>query len=515
MSRSTGSLPPLMMPESRNDAMLLIADVAALTGVPAPQLRSWESAGILHPRRSPNATRLYGNEDVARVRLIKRSVQNPGRRGSLRRLARAFEAGTLVPALEDYEGLTVPGLGAAPLTDAQYWHGVVDALLDLMIVCDMGGRVISMNAALRALLPGSSGAGVHSQTNRDEPGSALPEQLATLPLHWAALTGTRHRGVPMVLTGADGTPRRTIWDISPLRDDEGKLRGAVGIGRDAPHVDATLPEDWLASALHDLRTPVTTILGRLQLARRAAASPADDARHTVANLDMHMSVAQVSTLDLIRTMETLLDASAIANGALLQHLEAENVDIGQTARRAVDHARKRTSRHSFTLLVPSSPLIVAGDPLRLEQVLDNLLSNAVKYAPDGGPVTVTVEATSSLPSVAMSSLSDADPDTGDKPRWALLRVSDTGLGIPVAAVPHVFDRYWRAPGVVNHIRGSGLGLFTCRAIVAAHGGHVWVERTVVAENHESPGDSWHGTVMAVLLPLAVSPDPVAHEPLAT
>jgi len=61
-------------PEGRDDIHFLIADVAALTGVPPPQLRSWEQAGLIHPRRSPNAVRLYGIEDVARVRLIKRTL---------------------------------------------------------------------------------------------------------------------------------------------------------------------------------------------------------------------------------------------------------------------------------------------------------------------------------------------------------------------------------------------------------------------------------------------------------
>src|SRR5436309_152007 len=63
-------------PLPEQDAALLIADVAALTGVPPPQLRSWEQAGLLHPRRAPNAIRVYGIEDVARARLIKRSLVN-------------------------------------------------------------------------------------------------------------------------------------------------------------------------------------------------------------------------------------------------------------------------------------------------------------------------------------------------------------------------------------------------------------------------------------------------------
>jgi MerR family transcriptional regulator, light-induced transcriptional regulator len=106
-------------PASRDENHLLIADVAALTGVPPPQLRSWEQAGLIHPRRSPNAIRLYSIEDVARVRLVKRSLINPGRRGSLRRLVKALAAGTLAPGPEDYEGLISTTTTSAPMAASQ------------------------------------------------------------------------------------------------------------------------------------------------------------------------------------------------------------------------------------------------------------------------------------------------------------------------------------------------------------------------------------------------------------
>jgi signal transduction histidine kinase len=88
------------------------------------------------------------------------------------------------------------------------------------------------------------------------------------------------------------------------------------------------------------------------------------------------------------------------------------------------------------------------------------------------------------------------------------RVADEGIGIPTGDLPRLFERYWRGQGVVGAMRGSGLGLYTSRAIVAAHGGQIWVERTEIAEE-EVPDDQrsvWHGTVMAVALPLATRED---------
>ena len=192
-------------PLPEQDAALLIADVAALTGVPPPQLRSWEQAGLLHPRRAPNAIRVYGIEDVARARLIKRSLVNPGRRGSLRRLAAQIAGGALRPDREDYAGLRTPAAGPVALTEARYWRAVVDAMAELVVVCDTGGRMTYANPALRRLLSpaaaepprGDELTAEREQPARSPAGAALPAALETLPLRWAARTGTQHRDVPL------------------------------------------------------------------------------------------------------------------------------------------------------------------------------------------------------------------------------------------------------------------------------------------------------------------------------
>jgi signal transduction histidine kinase len=88
----------------------------------------------------------------------------------------------------------------------------------------------------------------------------------------------------------------------------------------------------------------------------------------------------------------------------------------------------------------------------------------------------------------------------------MIRVSDTGIGIPADAVPHVFDRFWRAQEIARHIRGTGLGLYTSRAIVEAHGGHIWVEHSVPMMENGMTGAAEHGTVMALVLPLAALPE---------
>lgn len=482
------------------DPILLIADVAALTGVAQPQLRSWEAAGLLQPRRLPNGTRLYGPEDVARVRLIARSLVNPGRRGSLRRLELALSRGDLQPTPEDYAWLAP---AAAALSGARYWRSVVESMPELVVVCDLDERVTVMNPALQALL------------ERQEPApsiEALPAALQTLPLRWSALTGTQHTDLALTLTGPDGMRKPTLWSVAPLRAEAGAVYGAIGVGRAAPP-DPAGQADWMAIAAHDLRSPVTVILGRLELARHAAAR-ADAAteadRHGVAALlDRHLAAAMRATIDLIRAMDTLLDASAAAAGALIAQLEPDGVELDPLARAAIEHAREHTTRHAIELEVSGEPLLVAGDKVRLRQVFDNLLANAIKYAPGGGPIIISLEAVAAPPAarphLGPSSGSGPATQSGDSPRWALVRVRDTGLGIPAEAVPFVFDRFWRAEGPARQVAGSGLGLYTCRAIAAAHGGHIWVEESVTASGDDGEAQGRHGTVIALLLPLAGPP----------
>jgi signal transduction histidine kinase len=485
-----------------HEASFLIADVAALTGVPAPQLRSWEESGILHPRRSPNATRLYSIENVAQVRLIKRSLLNPGRRGSLLRVGKELASGALVPSAADYAGLVSPEDGAQSMSDALYWQSVVDAMAELVVVCDSNGRATSINSALRAMLPVGEDS-LLSDAGRSKEGCPLPAALQALPLRWSALTGSYHRDVELVLQGSTGSDIRTIWTVTPLRSQDEVLRGAVAVGRAIRAEPLTPADDLLALAVHSLRNPLTIILGRLQLARRAVDASLNSAKGIAAEqLDQHLALAELSTMDLVRAMNTLFDASAAAHRALIQQMEPGPVELESLARQAVEHAQLHSRRHMLSIEVNGTPLHVVGDRARLRQVFDYLLDNAIKYSPDGGPITIRMEALTALPSIVADTMSDAGGSAAPERQWVAIRISDTGLGISADALPHVFGRFWRAAGVKTHIRGTGLGLYACRAIVAAHGGHIWVEDSATLGDGETSADGRHGTVIDLVLPLS-------------
>jgi signal transduction histidine kinase len=113
------------------------------------------------------------------------------------------------------------------------------------------------------------------------------------------------------------------------------------------------------------------------------------------------------------------------------------------------------------------------DAVRLERVLANVLGNAIKYSPQGGPVTVGV---------------DARREGAES--WAVITIRDQGIGIPAGDVPHVFERHYRAANAVGKFVGSGLGLAGAKQIVELHGG------TITVISHE-----YAGTCFEIQLPL--------------
>jgi signal transduction histidine kinase len=151
-------------------------------------------------------------------------------------------------------------------------------------------------------------------------------------------------------------------------------------------------------------------------------------------------------------LNTLMDISEAESGTM--PLRREPIQLSEMARRAVDLYREVAEAKGVAVqVVVTEDAAVSGDRVRLEQVAANLLDNAVKYTPSGGQVRVEV--------------------TADGPR-GILRVRDSGPGIPPAELPHIWDRLFRGD-VSRTERGLGLGLSLVKAIVEAHGGIVAVD----------------------------------------
>jgi PAS domain S-box-containing protein len=224
-----------------------------------------------------------------------------------------------------------------------------------------------------------------------------------------------------------------------------------------------MKDQFLATLSHELRTPLTSILGYTRLLRRGTL-PASEAGRALDTIERN-ALAQTQIVD------DLLDVSSIVLGKLAIGLRpVQFVDIVD---REVQTARLEAAEAGLALdsTLPHDLPPVAGDVVRLQQVVHNLLSNAVKFTPPGGRVRVHVDQDGS---------------------HARLSVSDTGVGIAPTFLPYVFDRFRQADSSMTRTHGGlGLGLAVVRALVELHGG------SVIAE---SPGDG-AGATFTVRLPL--------------
>lgn len=236
---------------------------------------------------------------------------------------------------------------------------------------------------------------------------------------------------------------------------------------------ARLKDDFLSSAAHDLKTPLTTLVAQAQLLERRAQ------RHPEAPVDLagvQRLVREANRLNLL--VRDLLDASRLERGVLVQ--EREPVDLVELVREVCE--RHDSERHPCRVEA-SGPVVGVYDRVRIAQVLENLVENAIKYSPAGGDVEVRVWREDEVH----------------------LSVTDHGIGIPAADLLHVFDRFHRGANVDDRrFSGMGLGLYICREIARQHGGDI--------EVNSVPG---RGTTFTVTLPVTAA-EPVgaggrAHE----
>jgi signal transduction histidine kinase len=204
-------------------------------------------------------------------------------------------------------------------------------------------------------------------------------------------------------------------------------------------------DDFLAMAAHELRTPLSVVIGWAQYLQRALgqAEP-HDARE---KLDVLVGQAR----RLARLVEDFIDVVRIQNRSL--ELSLETLDLRNVASRAVRDAQRAYPNHRYSLDVPAEPVWAQVDPARLGQVIGDVLDNAAKFSPQGGTVTVRVDSEAGM---------------------ARVQVRDEGIGIAAEELDQIFQRFYQVDQDVMSRRfgGIGVGLFVGRALVEAHGGRL-------------------------------------------
>jgi signal transduction histidine kinase len=246
-----------------------------------------------------------------------------------------------------------------------------------------------------------------------------------------------------VLRRVDGA--RVFVSVNAAAVDEGDGAGrlVVAVIRDvsaARRLDE-LRDDFLATAAHELKTPLSVVKAYAQLMeRRGNGDP------------QALEVIGRQVDRLTRLVQHLLETTRL--GLDGEERRAEAFDLGRLAAETVDGLRAAAPSHDLRLDL-SGPAPVVADRDRISRVLASLLDNAVRFSPAGGAVEVRVTA---------------------RDGEATVSVRDHGVGIPADRQAHVFQRYYRAHAGTSHDYGGlGLGLETSREIVRRHGGRMWFE----------------------------------------
>ena len=274
-----------------------------------------------------------------------------------------------------------------------------------------------------------------------------PDEVATLTAMKRRVLedGERVHGEATLTLG----PR--TYDISfvmaPLYDSKGSITGLIGASVDISDY-RTLERrqrQFIAMAAHELRTPVTSILGFAQLVQRR--EPQDRQVATI--------VRQAASLD--RLISDLIDSARLEDSEREDRrleLRRERCDLVNLARDMAEQIQPLSEAHPIRLDAPAETIMGVWDRERLGQVIQNLLINAVKYSPGGGEIVISLA------------------DLGDAVRLA---VQDRGVGIPPAVLPRIFDAFYRVERTSRTVRGLGLGLYISRSLVEAHGGQILAE----------------------------------------
>jgi len=287
------------------------------------------------------------------------------------------------------------------------------------------------------------------------------------PLSRVASTASRvselrlHRGevnLAQRVPEADTDLRTEVGQVGAALN---KMLDHVTEALEARHASEMQVRQFVADASHELRTPLAAIRGYAELSRRSRQPVPDEISHVLRRVESEAKRMTALVEDLL--LLARLDAG--------RPLANDPVDLSMLVVDAVSDAHAAGPQHNWQLDLPDEPVTVIGDQQRLHQVLTNLLANARTHTPEGTYVCVAVNAVDDV---------------------AVIRVIDSGPGIPPELQPHIFERFARGDSSRSRAAGStGLGLSIVNAVVVSHRGQVSVQ--------SQPGH----TQFTILLPLAL------------
>ncbi len=359
---------------------------------------------------------------------------------------------TLVAALADYAAIAIEN--ARLFTDTELERNKLEAILtrieDGVIVVDTGGNVVLANRVARSLF------GLDDNEVLMKP---VEEVFAHEQL------------VDLLKNGRETFPYRCEIELDDEQVINVQLNLVPDLGMTVTMHDVTyfkeldrIKSEFVSTVSHDLRSPLTAILGYVELLERVG--PVNDKQRSF------IQRVQMSVRNITELINDLLDLGRIESGFDESKV---SLSLQNVIQYSVESLKDRIAGddHELSVDVPEGLPQVIGDSVRLRQVVDNLLGNALRYTPKGGKIGITAQ------------------EENDQ---IIIQVSDNGYGIPAADRPHIFEKFFRAGNVVENISGSGLGLAIVKSIVENHNGRVWVD-SVEGE----------GSTFTVVLPIVRDP----------
>jgi two-component system, OmpR family, phosphate regulon sensor histidine kinase PhoR len=324
--------------------------------------------------------------------------------------------------------------------------------LSSAILGSMVEGVLVVNGAERVVFANQSFAEILGLKVPPQPGSGLVEVVRQTELIEAArkvLAGEPRVEAEIVT----GTLRQHFFAATVASVRAAETNGAVIVLHDITDLRKLerVRRDFVANVSHEFRTPLTAIQG---FAETLLAGAMNDPQ----NRERFLGIIVEHSRRLARLTEDLLMLSKMDADRL--ELETRRIPVGPFVESCIETSTPRAKDKDLNLLVNLAERVpdIAGDRRRLTEVLQNLLDNAIQYTPAGGQIMVS-----------------AGPKNGE----VIFTVSDTGIGIPQADQPRIFERFYRVDVARSReVGGTGLGLSIAKHLIENHGGKIWVESEV-------------------------------------
>lgn len=305
---------------------------------------------------------------------------------------------------------------------------IINSTQDAVLVTTPQNETLLLNPAAEEIL------GVNGQSAEGKPLSELTqnEELLKLVSPGSPVSGE----VPL----PDG---RIMWGTVTSIEEMGRVTVLRDISA-FKQLDK-MKRDFVTAFTHDLRTPLATVKGYIELVRM-------DGTVTARQEEDLDGITRAANL-MKSLIEDLLELSRLEQ---LEELKREHVDVGEVVQTSIGTMKPLADTKDVDLILSDtqSGLMVEGNSVLLSRAVGNLLDNAIKYTPTGGQVQIKI---------------------GQNNGQVLVSVVDNGPGIQARDLPRVFEKFYRARAELDEVPGTGLGLSIVKTIIEQHGGQVWVE----------------------------------------